>query len=62
MKKNDLTFIAATLVLLAPFFACETVYQGYTAFNATHPYITAFLKFAILATAGEAIGLSIKTG
>lgn len=62
MKKNDLIFLAATLALLAPFVLCTAVYEGYTAFNAAHPYVMAFLKFGILATAGEAIGLRIKTG
>lgn len=62
MKKKDLLFAAAAVVLLAPFFLCETLHEGYTAFNASHPYLTAFLKFALLATAGESIGLRIKTG
>ena len=30
--------------------------------NASHPYGMAFLKFSILATLGESIGLRIKTG
>lgn len=62
MKKDDLIFLTATLLLFSPFVACKQVYNGYTTFNAVHPYMTAFLKFGILATAGEAIGLRIKTG
>lgn len=62
MKTKDLTFLAALAVVLSPFFLCPAVYAGYEAFNAAHPYITAFLKFALLATAGECVGLRIKTG
>lgn len=62
MKTKDFTLLAALVVVLSPFFLCPSIYAGYEAFNATHPYITAFLKFALLATAGETVGLRIKTG
>lgn len=62
MKTNDLTFIAVAVLLLLPFLFSDTVYGCYAAFNGAHPYLMAFLKFGILATAGEAIGLRIKTG
>lgn len=62
MKTNDLTFIAVAVLLLLPFLFSDTVYGYYADFNCAHPYLMAFLKFGILATAGEAIGLRIKTG
>lgn len=62
MKTNDFTLLGAIAVVLAPVFLFPVVYDGYEAFNASHPYITAFLKFALLATTGEIIGLRIKTG
>ncbi len=34
----------------------------YNTLNAAHPYLLAFLKFAILSTLGEMIGLKIKSG
>lgn len=62
MKKNDILVIGLVIILLAPFFIFDSVYQGYTTFNANHPLAMAFIKFAILATFGEMLGLRIKTG
>jgi hypothetical protein len=62
MKKADLSVIAITILILLPFFIFEQAYRGYEAFNAAHPFIMAFLKFGILATFGEMLGLRIKTG
>lgn len=62
MKTKDLLFLAASAAILSPFFLSTEVYGAYTALNAAHPYLLAFFKFALLATAGEAIGLRIKTG
>ncbi len=62
MKKQDVFFIGVALLVLAPFFVFDTVYQTYNQLNAQHGMILSFLKFAILATAGESIGLRIKTG
>jgi len=62
MKKRDLLVIAVIVIVLLPFFMFNKVYANYEAFNTTHPFIMAFLKFAILATFGEMLGLRIKTG
>lgn len=62
MKTNDFLFIAAATLLFVPFFLSPALYAAYTSCNAAHPYLMAFLKFGILSTAGEAIGLRIKTG
>lgn len=62
MKKNDLLFILGAIIVFAPFFISESVYKAYTTFNTEHGMIMAFIKFGILATAGELIGLRIRTG
>ncbi|HDP54573.1 MAG TPA: hypothetical protein ENN24_02680 [Bacteroidetes bacterium] len=62
MRKNDLTAIALSAILLTPFFVSEVVYSFYKDFNASHGMVTSFIKFAILATFGETIGLRIRTG
>lgn len=60
MRKNDLLFLIVALIVILPFFISDRIYNYYLLATNTHPYIMAFLKFAILATAGESIGLRIK--
>lgn len=62
MKKIDFLVILGVILFLAPFFLFDEVYGFYTAFNGNHPLIMAFIKFSILATFGELLGLRIKTG
>ncbi|HPX75120.1 MAG TPA: hypothetical protein PLW77_00910 [Bacteroidales bacterium] len=62
MKKQDLIFILAIIIFFLPFFVFDEVYNFYNDFNNKYSLIMAFIKFAILATLGEAIGLRIKTG
>lgn len=62
MKKQDLLLILILAVIFVPFFVSETLYIAYKDFNSAHYYIMAFLKFGILATIGESIGLRIKNG
>jgi len=62
MKKKDLIFALAVIAIFSPFFWSNTTYETYTGFNVQHGMIMAFIKFAILATLGEVIGLRIKTG
>lgn len=62
MKRIDLYVIVGTILFLIPFFISETVYNFYVNFNANHGMVTSFIKFALLATFGEAIGLRIRTG
>jgi len=49
-------------LLFLPFFIFGTVYGVYESFNRDHGFITAFIKFAVLATSGELLGLRIRTG
>lgn len=62
MKKQDLLFLAFCILLFLPFFISETVYNYYDLFNKEHGMIMSFVKFAILATMGESIGLRIRNG
>lgn len=62
MKKQDFLFIIAFCAFFAPFFLSETVFNFYETFNREHSLITSFLKFALLATTGEVIGLRLRTG
>ena len=62
MKKYDLYFLIFVLVLFVPFFVSDELYTGYQTMNSAHPFFIGFLKFAILATMGEAIGLRLREG
>lgn len=62
MKKSDFAFIAVILAIFAPFALSETLYGWYKTFNAGHGMVMSFLKFAILSTAGELLGLRLSAG
>lgn len=62
MKRKDLFFTLGVLALFAPFFISEALLLSYKDFNAAHGMVMSFVKFAILATLGEVIGLRIKSG
>lgn len=62
MKKKDLIFAIVVIIAFSPFFWWQELYEAYTSFNHEHGLIMAFIKFAVLATLGEVIGLRIKTG
>ena len=62
MKKKDLLFILFLFILFLPFFISHNLYSFYEIFNSDHGFVMAFIKFAILATSGELLGLRIRTG
>jgi len=62
MKKSDLYFLMFITLLFVPFFVSEDIYSGYKTLNASHPFFVGFLKFAVLATMGESIGLRLREG
>lgn len=62
MKKEDMYILLGAMLILAPFFIFQEVFDFYKTFNKDHGLITAFIKFALLATFGEALGLRIKEG
>lgn len=62
MKLKDYFFLLSGLSIFLPFFLLPGLLKFYYQFNAEHGMIMSFIKFAILATLGEVIGLRIKTG
>ncbi|MCT4614626.1 MAG: Mpv17/PMP22 family protein [Marinifilaceae bacterium] len=62
MKKKDFIFIIILIIVFSPFFVLDSVYDAYISFNKAHSMIMSFIKFALLATLGEVIGLRIRTG
>ena len=63
MKKQDWILILCVAVVLTPFFIPATGwFDWFNRATSTHPYIMAFLKFAILATLGEMLALRIRKG
>lgn len=62
MKKHDFLFLLCVLAFLLPFFLSDAVYDTYKQLNAAHGMVMSFIKFAILSTVGEMIGLRISTG
>ena len=62
MKKEDLGFAFIFILLFLPFFVSERIYDHYILFNSEHGFITSFIKFAVLASYGEVLGLRIRTG
>ena len=62
MKKQDFLFIICVLALFLPFFFSEVLFIGFKTATANHPFLMSFLKFGILSTLGEMIGLRIRSG
>lgn len=60
MKKQDFLFVFILIVIFLPFFVSDAVYGWYKSFNAAHGMIMSFLKFGVLATLGEMLGLRIS--
>ncbi|MCK4919601.1 MAG: Mpv17/PMP22 family protein [Bacteroidales bacterium] len=59
---KDLKFTTLFILLFLPFFLFPSVFEFYYQFNLDHGLIMSFIKFGILATLGEVIGLRIRTG
>ncbi len=62
LKKADATFIGIILLFASPFIISNSFFESYLHFNHHFPFVASFIKFAILATLGEVIGLRIKSG
>jgi hypothetical protein len=62
MKKQDLIFLLFLAVLILPFILSADAFAAYEQFNRSHGMVMSFVKFAILATLGEMLGLRIKSG
>ena len=62
MKKQDFLFVFTLIVIFLPFFVSDALYDWYKSFNAAHGMIMSFVKFGVLATLGEILGLRISSG
>jgi len=62
MKKQDLVFIVGLGLVFCPFFLSRQVLGLYMTLVGTHVLVMSFIKFAVLATLGEVIGLRISRG
>jgi hypothetical protein len=62
MKRKDFCFAGGAVVLLLPFMCIPVLREWYHNFNTNHGMVISFLKFAVLATAGEMLGLRISAG
>jgi hypothetical protein len=62
MKKHDWIMLLIIVLIFLPFFLSESIFTIYSKFNSEHGFITSFIKFAVLATYGEVIGLRIRKG
>ena len=62
MKRSDLTVILILILIFTPFIIFDSAYAFYSDFYSRFPFISSFIKFAVLATIGELIGLRIRTG
>ncbi len=60
--KKDILFVLCLVCIFLPFILIPGLFEWYKHFNSEHAFVMAFLKFAILATTGEMLGLRIKTG
>ncbi len=60
--KKDIVFVCCMVLIFLPFIVFPSVYDAYKQFNVDHALIMAFIKFGILSTVGEMLGLRIKTG
>ncbi len=61
MKKYDLLWAAALAAVVA-FLVFPATHAVFAALSKTHPYLMAFVKFALLATMGELLAIRIVTG
>lgn len=62
MKKQDFIFILVLVMIFLPFFMSDAAYDWYKSFNSAHGMVMSFIKFGILATLGEMLGLRISAG
>lgn len=62
MKLKDVVFFSILIGIFIPFFISNDIYHYYCKLNQEHGMLLSFVKFAVLATTGEILGLRIKTG
>jgi hypothetical protein len=60
--RKDIFFLLGVVIFFLPFFLFREIFDAYYRFNMEHGLVMSFIKFAVLATTGEVIGLRIRTG
>jgi hypothetical protein len=62
VKRKDLFFIIIYVGIFLPIIISLKAYDYYAAFSSEWSFTASFLKFAILATMGEMLGMRIRSG
>ena len=62
MKTKDIFFALIFIAIFLPFFIFPEAFEWFKTMTNEHGVLMSILKFAILATLGECLGLRIKTG
>lgn len=62
IKRSDLTFLLFSCAMLSPLVLMADPAEALKAASYNYPLLASFIKFAILATYGEVLGLRIVTG
>lgn len=62
MKLKDLVFAGIFVIIFLPFFVFPEALEWFKTTTKEHGLLMSILKFAVLATLGECLGLRIKTG
>lgn len=62
LTRKDLFLVLGIVFFFLPFFIFAEVLEAYRRFNLENGILMSFIKFSILATLGELIGLRIRTG
>ncbi len=62
MRRQDLMFMMFIMVLFVPFFLVPALMDEFERYTRLYPVMMSFVKFALLATTGELLGLRIRTG
>lgn len=62
MNRKDLLVLFILVVIFLPFIVFTPAYEWFTRMSKEHGMLMSFLKFAVLATLGEAIGYRIRRG
>lgn len=62
MKLKDLVFLLILVAIFLPFILSDYMFAMFQTYTKDYGILMSFLKFAVLATLGESLGLRIKTG
>ena len=61
MRRGDIILLFGFAALFAPFIIFPSAFGWYREVNRDYPYLASFVKFFVLATMGEILGLRIRT-